>query len=1018
MRRIPWHLAILLALVGCSSPALAGKNQDGAAFLTWDQAGRLATRSDAPEGPFPLYLQLRNAPDIRALAVHITWYPRDPTRACYELITGTGPAPSAPPDSLYGWATAVPPGTAFAGDTLYGWTISFKSRSARKDCVAYLVTGSACDTVTRAVFRASRVMTMDSGGAIDTLKTLGDAEIIARSDLGIAPTVGRVYPSALPRGDPTDIEILGGGFQPGSRVFLESSGQRIEASSVAFADSSRLRGQVTSRFPDGAAIDVAVRIPSGAEGVGRALLRGASGMSSPQSSTCLRMPSNNAYPFRYVSLYFNREATNVVDHVNHPEWPSWLDNYLLVIRSATGDTVAVMNSSAHDGLGFHAPHPDTTSRVRFFFDPPTYATSIATLVTSGRTYKDLEGEFADGDKPLLRMKASYVGGDTVVTMLRIGTHVRNWVSGSSECNGTHEFYDSAPSDSLFAEILTDPTYHYDLQEWRLPADKRTKRVESLEFIAQPVNRTECTPFYGTSELCGVAVWPKFQVENPAGEQVPLIAQNDDRWRTTPYGGFYRNGVLHGTRRTIAANGCNLTRYTMVHNFLGTTVTPPELNSFLQQKGDGYAPEIFARVSAIAGSTLQYALAGTAGRPVGDTVFVLSRGRAKPIAAAVVRAASTAEVVEVFEPGLPISVGAPVATYGLVNAYWAAEGFPGSTWRLMPLRRYGLAAAMAESTLCDSMPVILHVKDATHFILATGWAPAFVDTNLARGTYLVNDPRWPVTRLVQDRYSNVFCEARACKRLPAAQAPLRARTGSRGSAAAGRMLLFIRSDSRLYLEDPLGRLVQYDEDTGQYANDVPDLVALREEVVDDDDDSTLVSDPVDLFAFSAPLDGEYQLTVQADADGDVDVFAAAYDDTGGVEGNVDLVSLTAGSQARYRLTYSSVGGPTATLQLLGVVDVPIVQSASPRLALRTIGNPGIGAASFICEGGAGPLLACEIFDIRGRRVRRLEAAALGSGPIRIRWDGRNEQGTVLAPGVYLVKVRRELEVAGARIVLLR
>lgn len=56
---------------------------------------------------------------------------------------------------------------------------------------------------------------------------------------------------------------------------------------------------------------------------------------------------------------------------------------------------------------------------------------------------------------------------------------------------------------------------------------------------------------------------------------------------------------------------------------------------------------------------------------------------------------------------------------------------------------------------------------------------------------------------------------------------------------------------------------------------------------------------------------------------------------------------------------------------------------------------------------GPLVA-EIFDLRGRRLRRIGA---GTGPEWV-WDGRDERGVTVPPGVYLVRV------AGASLRLVR
>ena len=65
-------------------------------------------------------------------------------------------------------------------------------------------------------------------------------------------------------------------------------------------------------------------------------------------------------------------------------------------------------------------------------------------------------------------------------------------------------------------------------------------------------------------------------------------------------------------------------------------------------------------------------------------------------------------------------------------------------------------------------------------------------------------------------------------------------------------------------------------------------------------------------------------------------------------------------------------------------------------------------------GASPV---EVFihDMRGRRVRRLvEHRPTSTGIYGMEWDGRDEQGTVVPPGVYLARVRVDTDTEGARI----
>ncbi len=65
-------------------------------------------------------------------------------------------------------------------------------------------------------------------------------------------------------------------------------------------------------------------------------------------------------------------------------------------------------------------------------------------------------------------------------------------------------------------------------------------------------------------------------------------------------------------------------------------------------------------------------------------------------------------------------------------------------------------------------------------------------------------------------------------------------------------------------------------------------------------------------------------------------------------------------------------------------------------------------------GASPVEVL-IYDVRGRRMRRLvEHRPASTGIYEMEWDGRDKQGTVVVPGVYLVRVRVDTDIEGAHI----
>jgi hypothetical protein len=62
-----------------------------------------------------------------------------------------------------------------------------------------------------------------------------------------------------------------------------------------------------------------------------------------------------------------------------------------------------------------------------------------------------------------------------------------------------------------------------------------------------------------------------------------------------------------------------------------------------------------------------------------------------------------------------------------------------------------------------------------------------------------------------------------------------------------------------------------------------------------------------------------------------------------------------------------------------------------------GNPVRIPMVIPTSGASGGVL--DILDAGGRRVRRIELQGLASGPATVDWDGRNDAGREIAPGVY-------------------
>lgn len=96
---------------------------------------------------------------------------------------------------------------------------------------------------------------------------------------------------------------------------------------------------------------------------------------------------------------------------------------------------------------------------------------------------------------------------------------------------------------------------------------------------------------------------------------------------------------------------------------------------------------------------------------------------------------------------------------------------------------------------------------------------------------------------------------------------------------------------------------------------------------------------------------------------------------------------------------------------GVLRSPVFAGSSP--------NPFVEgtALQLFLPGGQGGSVEAEIFDLTGRRVRRLTRTHTG-GAVEVHWDGRDDRGHDLGSGVYFYRVRAAGEEWQGRTVRIR
>ena len=88
---------------------------------------------------------------------------------------------------------------------------------------------------------------------------------------------------------------------------------------------------------------------------------------------------------------------------------------------------------------------------------------------------------------------------------------------------------------------------------------------------------------------------------------------------------------------------------------------------------------------------------------------------------------------------------------------------------------------------------------------------------------------------------------------------------------------------------------------------------------------------------------------------------------------------------------------------GTVSAPAASALPTRVALASAApNPFRGASTLGFELPRETRVRLEVFGIDGRRVRSLVSGVVGAGRHRALWNGRDDHGLRLRPGLYLVR----------------
>ena len=102
------------------------------------------------------------------------------------------------------------------------------------------------------------------------------------------------------------------------------------------------------------------------------------------------------------------------------------------------------------------------------------------------------------------------------------------------------------------------------------------------------------------------------------------------------------------------------------------------------------------------------------------------------------------------------------------------------------------------------------------------------------------------------------------------------------------------------------------------------------------------------------------------------------------------------------------------QVVGV-GAPVLASA---LKVESFPNPFNPSVTVRVAHAMRGVLTVDVYDVAGRRVRRLANESRASGTIELRWDGTDHRGEKMSSGVYFLRVQSGADVVTRKLVLLK
>ena len=742
-------------------------------------------------------------------------------------------------------------------------------------------------------------------------------------------------------------------------------------------------------------------------------------------------PSNAAAAFTQVPLTTPSGGSGYVRPAGHSTWPTFLDDSHLIHAIGGGDTILIASTRTNGvSIGLNGA-------VTFTFPPNTFANRVGAIVTANNWtdpsetgYPVLTASFAFADGRTWGSGTLYdvSSGEGYPFLLR--SRVRDW--SDQVVLGQPDFVAQPLNPAVFTLCAQASNggagnVYSDVQTFFLPDTLRGAALHTVTFASHTTAFDSTHITSATGLVTGCAVWPDFQIVNRHALNLGLQMQTDPTYNTRAYGGYVLRDTLFGTSKTINAHGCMLSCMAMVNTFFGDSVTVPALNDYLV-RNRGYqrvdAAVIDSALGQGVGATVQWHALGNRKIRSGDSLLVELSPR-DPVVTIRATSATAGTIARRHRSGV-IARGTRAAAYGLIDPAVASSGFAtdkGHPWSLVPLGNSPGTPLLVETSLVDSLPVLLN--EPGHYILAHGWRPSFAGTS-ATGTYLIRDPgHTGVTRLNQiftsgglpNSYGNTYSLARRCKPAAGEHFLTQAIAGSNAqmNAATGtaNLTFVLQGGGRLSIVDPSGQLVYYNETQG-YTGTVAGADGWPDFGGGLDEDPSYADPGVEFVSISGAIEGDYRVMVSNAPDSSVVLGVCALDGSGFGGEDAALYSVQHSGGAGFVAHVVGGGSPSVQIDTLGTVDVqPGLGRSGTSLWLSP--NPSRGQVLMGMELEVGGRVVVEVYDLGGRRVATPVAGLFGPGHHEVAWNGTSLRAA--HAGVFFVRMKAPGTTMTRRVVFL-